>query len=956
MKSFKPFLLVSLLLAFSTTLSQAQTYAPEVVLDEERVITTQTSFLPEEDGSTDGILYEGQNYGAGMYFEGYYWIAVPTLSYNDKSGNAIILFPVKETGSPDATLPEPFSVEPMNPDSGGDPLFNPLENVELVVWAEELWVLCWESQSNQVHFAPLSKNQDYRADDPSAAPFFETHPGSSSNFIQDGDLAVLGLSAEVVEGELVILTWVGSHSDGYSLGISTSSESDFFTTTRYLYLGEELNYNGIFDTHVYIPNTSAALPGATSGVPNVLIVAASENAGEGGNHNLLMWSATLSELKSLTSFPVTETPYLGETGLFTEDPGSIFVLKLSDGAIDHSVGPHDQPGVTIGVLYQVTESPFSWFIATAPLLTSFDASTDDDIPVFTLPSHGVSPPQGPNYSFSLGIQRVQESNGDVQDYAMFATAVSLDQSSSIEGFFQAAKANELRVDSTAITDTSDLSQYSDDPDIQASVTQAWRLLGVIHGPPPLAFNDDPSKNQTSVTVNWGSTSSDTQTSSVTSTSSKSYSEQASGTTPVFSFTLTGTESFMHASGNTESVTSKLSSEYSQTLNSVDSSGDVVNQGWLLYLMPTVYNEAYKAYNFLGDDLDHVVYITWIGDIVMEAIQYTATDPSQPSNFDNTQLSLAAGITATPAVDDPNAWDVVPASLSSVGVWGATPLTYTTDASATASFVYTSTTTGKNTNTSSTTFGGGAKIQIGYGVKDADAQPWGFHVGGSVEIESTATYELTSTVESQFNEGVGVTLNEIFVKTPPADGSYSSVTVTPYLLFPEGAGDGDWTPTGNDGNQPFLLTWTATATAIVPTLPLWRALQNLAPDGSQDLGDPSHDGISNLVKYAFNMAPEAGDSLAPNLTILDPVAGTTGLPAIRTDSEGLLTITFVRRKATTLPGILYEVLTGEDLSDLQPLDLTDAIIEPIDATWERVTVTDPATTDRRFGRLNITTSP
>lgn len=38
------------------------------------------------------------------------------------------------------------------------------------------------------------------------------------------------------------------------------------------------------------------------------------------------------------------------------------------------------------------------------------------------------------------------------------------------------------------------------------------------------------------------------------------------------------------------------------------------------------------------------------------------------------------------------------------------------------------------------------------------------------------------------------------------------------------------------------------------LPNWRTLHNLPADGSQDLGNPSGDGIPNLLKYAFNLAP------------------------------------------------------------------------------------------------------
>ncbi|HEV3410352.1 MAG TPA: hypothetical protein VG095_08660, partial [Chthoniobacterales bacterium] len=66
--------------------------------------------------------------------------------------------------------------------------------------------------------------------------------------------------------------------------------------------------------------------------------------------------------------------------------------------------------------------------------------------------------------------------------------------------------------------------------------------------------------------------------------------------------------------------------------------------------------------------------------------------------------------------------------------------------------------------------------------------------------------------------------------------------------------------------------------------------------------------------------------------------------------------FVRRKASSNPGITYMVETGDNLTILQPLDLSGATIVSIDAKWERVTVTDPAVTAKRFGRVRVETQP
>jgi hypothetical protein len=148
---------------------------------------------------------------------------------------------------------------------------------------------------------------------------------------------------------------------------------------------------------------------------------------------------------------------------------------------------------------------------------------------------------------------------------------------------------------------------------------------------------------------------------------------------------------------------------------------------------------------------------------------------------------------------------------------------------------------------------------------------------------------------------------------------------------------------------------AVVITIQTPLEAWRALHGLAADGSQDLATPAADGVANLLKYAFNLAPDAGDLATPRVDILAP-GGAAGLPRIGRDGTGRLTVTFLRRKAATQPGITYTVETGDQLGALQPLELAGAVVESVDALWERVTVTDPATTDRRFGRVKVTADP
>jgi hypothetical protein len=139
--------------------------------------------------------------------------------------------------------------------------------------------------------------------------------------------------------------------------------------------------------------------------------------------------------------------------------------------------------------------------------------------------------------------------------------------------------------------------------------------------------------------------------------------------------------------------------------------------------------------------------------------------------------------------------------------------------------------------------------------------------------------------------------------------------------------------------------------VLPPLPFWRKLHSLAADGSQDLATPAGDGVANLLKYAFNLAPNAGDLTKSNYRILS-ANGTAGLPLITHDSQGRLVIEFVRRKASANSGITYSVETSGDYWTWAALDLTNAAITSIDNVWERVTVTDPNVTERRFGRVRV----
>lgn len=146
-----------------------------------------------------------------------------------------------------------------------------------------------------------------------------------------------------------------------------------------------------------------------------------------------------------------------------------------------------------------------------------------------------------------------------------------------------------------------------------------------------------------------------------------------------------------------------------------------------------------------------------------------------------------------------------------------------------------------------------------------------------------------------------------------------------------------------------------------TLVAWRTLQGLAEDGSQDLLNPSGDGISNLLKYALNLAPNAGDLVLSNNRPLSNPDGTTvpeltGLPVLRLNGTPASVFTYIRRKATTVPGVSYTVEWSDGLSGWAINPSATEIPFSLDTTWERVTVTDSFNTSqkpKRFARLSVT---
>ncbi|MCW1922766.1 choice-of-anchor D domain-containing protein [Luteolibacter arcticus] len=151
---------------------------------------------------------------------------------------------------------------------------------------------------------------------------------------------------------------------------------------------------------------------------------------------------------------------------------------------------------------------------------------------------------------------------------------------------------------------------------------------------------------------------------------------------------------------------------------------------------------------------------------------------------------------------------------------------------------------------------------------------------------------------------------------------------------------------NDPNEgPFDLTLTGTGITAADAFATAMTQAGLTGNDALATAEPRHDGISNLLKYAFNIDPSL-PSVVPRTLV--PATGTSGLPAIQligTGPDGTIRIEYLRRKGS---GLIYTPQVSDTLA-LALFQPTTAVpqVTSINATWERVIVSEP---------VNLTTAP
>ena len=138
------------------------------------------------------------------------------------------------------------------------------------------------------------------------------------------------------------------------------------------------------------------------------------------------------------------------------------------------------------------------------------------------------------------------------------------------------------------------------------------------------------------------------------------------------------------------------------------------------------------------------------------------------------------------------------------------------------------------------------------------------------------------------------------------------------------------------------------TASVVSLADWAASAGLSQANAAPTATPFNDGISNFLKYAFNM--NAG---GPDTRVLAN-GGTAGLPQVVMDPSGalpVLRVTFLHRKSS---GLVYTPQRSTTLGSFEAMTGTPTVTS-IDTQWEQVSVSESlslSTTPKAFARVQV----
>lgn len=164
-----------------------------------------------------------------------------------------------------------------------------------------------------------------------------------------------------------------------------------------------------------------------------------------------------------------------------------------------------------------------------------------------------------------------------------------------------------------------------------------------------------------------------------------------------------------------------------------------------------------------------------------------------------------------------------------------------------------------------------------------------------------------------------------------------------------------------GGRLFMIATTDTVGAELYTLDVsadlelsfdqWASAAGLTGPDALPAASPNHDGVKNLLKFAFNLNPAIPDS-----RMLPFGAGAAGLPNFRLMQSGgtsTFRVEFLRRRNS---GLTYvpQISASMAVESFVPMTGTTTVT-PLDSDWERVAVeqaVDTTVTPRLFGRVSV----
>jgi hypothetical protein len=242
-------------------------------------------------------------------------------------------------------------------------------------------------------------------------------------------------------------------------------------------------------------------------------------------------------------------------------------------------------------------------------------------------------------------------------------------------------------------------------------------------------------------------------------------------------------------------------------------------------------------------------------------------------------------------------------------------------------------------------------------------PATFGSGGTVDLAVSvrAKDSLSGTDEVYFGLGSNPVVLLPRISGTAADGVYGGTVTINRADSGPGVRVSSFATYDLRGNQGIITSAvpgvpaTTLLAPAVGTYDAWAFGYSLAPPLDIPSATAQADGISNALKFAFNLDPT--QSITGAARTLTPGTGREGLPSITLIGSGptnRLRIEYIRRIAA--PGLSYSAEFGSTLGVWTPV--TGGTVSAIDTQWERVVVEDTAGAGSpiRFGWVKVVVSP